>query len=81
MVLTPLAQEISGKECDVGLEREDLEREIERLLSSEGEGTKEVFGKIDFEEVEAGWCWKVRCSFPLISCSWLCLDRIDEGND
>lgn len=62
-MLTPLAQEISGKECDVGLERGELEREVERLLSDEEEGTKGAFGKIDFGEVEEGWCLKVRHPF------------------
>jgi hypothetical protein len=67
LVLTPLAQEISGKACDVGLEREDLKREVERLLSldfdGEGGKGKGVGGKIDYEGCEEGWCLKVHSSF------------------
>jgi hypothetical protein len=56
----PAAQEISAKPCDIGHEREDLEREMRMALSKEGEEGFNV-EKIDYSIVEDGWSRKV-CS-------------------
>jgi hypothetical protein len=60
LLLLPSAQEISAEPCDVGHEREDLEREMRILLAKEG---KEGFDvkKIDYSILNNGWSRKV-CS-------------------
>jgi hypothetical protein len=60
LLLVPAAQEISAKPCDIGHEREDLEREMRMVLSKEGEEGFNV-EKIDYSIVEDGWSRKV-CS-------------------
>lgn len=59
-LLVPLAQEISAKPCDVGHEREDLEKEMTRLLSEEGKEVGFDPERIDYSILEEGWSLKVR---------------------
>ncbi|KAE8444330.1 hypothetical protein EG329_000640 [Mollisiaceae sp. DMI_Dod_QoI] len=58
LMLVPLAQEISAKPCDVGHEREDLEKEIKRLLSEEGREVGFDASRIDYSILEEGWSLK-----------------------
>ncbi|KAF8859758.1 phosphoglycerate mutase family protein-like protein [Acephala macrosclerotiorum] len=57
-LLVPLAQEISAKPCDVGHEREDLEKELKRLLSEEGKEEGFDPKRIDYSILEEGWSLK-----------------------
>ncbi|CZR58477.1 uncharacterized protein PAC_08369 [Phialocephala subalpina] len=58
LLLVPLAQEISAKPCDVGHEREDLEKEMKRLLSNEGQELGFDAERIDYSILEEGWSSK-----------------------
>ena len=61
-MLTPLAQEVSERNCNVGWEREELRQKL-RACFQEEEGVEigEWFdaGRLEMEEVEEGWNSKV----------------------
>jgi hypothetical protein len=59
LLLVPQAQEISDKPCDTGLEREELESEMERILvAADGEASFDL-SRIDYGILEPGWNSKV----------------------
>jgi hypothetical protein len=62
-LLVPGAQEVSGRECNHGYEREELRVEVQKMLK--GERLRVGLGKVDYGFVEEGWCSKV--SFHALS--------------
>jgi broad specificity phosphatase PhoE len=62
VLLQPMAQEMNAYACDVGTDREELERQVKsgNLWSTELSVSNE---KIDFGLVEEGWNSKVCLSF------------------
>lgn len=56
-LLVPLGQEVSGKQCDIGHSRAELEKQIPALF--EGQEIGFDASKIDFSLVEDGWNSKV----------------------
>lgn len=72
LLLVPLGQEISDKQCDIGHDREELQRQVPALLSEEaGQDVGFDFSKkIDFSLVEDGWNSKVLFFFPFFFLSF-----------
>lgn len=62
MLLQPMAQEMNAYACDIGTDREELERQVKA-----GEHWDKGLGvsseKVDFGLVEEGWNIKVCVSF------------------
>jgi hypothetical protein len=58
-LLVPGAQEISGKPCDVGFEREELEAELKKILAVEAGDIGFDPKRIDYGILESGWSSKV----------------------
>ncbi len=58
-LLVPQAQEISSHPCDVGLDREELEEEVKKILGEEGRDGGFDAARIDYGILEEGWNKKV----------------------
>jgi hypothetical protein len=63
LFLVPQAQEISNKPCDIGLERDELEKEMDRVLAAaDGEAGFDL-SRLDYGILEPGWNSKVVAIF------------------
>jgi hypothetical protein len=62
LLLVPMAQEISGFPCDVGLDRADLEKLIPTIMPQNVHVPSVAINEIDFSLLEDGWNSKVRVS-------------------
>jgi len=58
LLLVPQAQEISSKPCDVGFEREELEREMRGIIGEEAKEGGFDARRIDYGWLEKGWSKK-----------------------